>query len=419
MMPRLLYIRRGINSCKLEVKREFISLFLLYNSWQGVIRMKMYDKRIVLKRIASLFEYYGEYDKEEERSFLDFIRIIIAKFEDSEKISISSEEIEGHLFDSYDEKGKKINERVFRLLSSIGADMEGVSFEGVKITRHSFKYFENVHIDLDKLYDKDLSSVKFENVYLTGSLEGAKFEFTDFTGYKGSIKLNPQRLIDKSLKQSVLSRLVIEGGFDDVDIYGTDFKGIKGDAYINPQTIRDKKLDGVNLEGTTLVGEYYPESDTYGSANFDGCYVDNTSFRGAKGHICINLNTLRKDDVFGNLGKLSSSDLTGVKVVGTVYCYTGKQDIISENGTCLFGFSDTRDIQNDLHNSVYYNEKEECVSIYPYRSMVKRNGKLEAIPRSEEDNLDINVIYVDSKNREDDTRNKGSFKKRILRVFKK
>lgn len=69
MMLRLLYIRRGINSCKLEVKREFISLFLLYNSWQGVIRMKMYDKREVLKRIASLFMYYGEYDKEEERSF--------------------------------------------------------------------------------------------------------------------------------------------------------------------------------------------------------------------------------------------------------------------------------------------------------------------------------------------------------------
>ena len=418
-MPRLLYIRRGINSCKLGVKREFISLFLLYNRVQGVIRMKMYDKRKVLKKIASLFEYYGEYEQEEERKFLDFIRIIITKFEDSEKISISSEEIEGHLFSSYGDNGRKINDRVFRLLSSIGADMEGVSFEGVKITRHSFKYMDNVHINLDKLFDKDLSSVKFENVYLTGSLEGAKFEFTDFTGYKGSVKLNPQKLVDKSLKQSVLSGLVIEGSFDDVDIYGTDFKGINGEAYINPQTIRDKKIDGVNLEGTTLVGEYYPESGTYGSANFDGCYVDNTSFRGAKGHICINLNYLRKDDGFANLGKLSSSDLTGVKVVGMVYCYTGKKDIISENGTCLFGLSDTRDIQNDLHNSVYYNDKGECVSIYPYRSMVKRNGKFETVPRSEEKNLDINVVYVDSQNREDDTRNKESFKKRILRTFRK
>ena len=125
--------------------------------------MKLYDKKMVLKKIANLFEYYRECDKEEERVFLDFIRVIIGKFEDSERIGISSEEIEKHLFTSND-KGRKINDKVFALLSYIGADMEGVSFDDVKITRHSFRDMDNVYIDLDRTCDKDLSYVKFENV---------------------------------------------------------------------------------------------------------------------------------------------------------------------------------------------------------------------------------------------------------------
>lgn len=380
--------------------------------------MKLYDKKMVLKKIANLFEYYRECDKEEERGFLDFVRVIIGKFEDSERIGISSEEIEKHLFyNGY--KGRKINDKVFALLSYIGADMEGVSFDDVKITRHSFRDMDNVYIDLDRTCDKDLSYVKFENVYLTGSLDGAKLEFTDFTGYRGDVKLDPQCIWDKSLKQVILSGLVIDGSFDDVYIYGTDFKGIRGEAYINPQTIRDKKLEGVNLDGVTLVGEYYPETDTYGSAIFDGCYIDNTSFRGAKGHLCINLEYLGRDDSFINMGRLGGCDLTGVKIVGSVKCYTGKRDIISKDGTSLLNFSDIRDMENDLHNSIYYNRDGERVMIYPYRSLVKRNGEFAPVDRRCEDNLDINVIYVNDKCTNSDIYKRGGFKKRILGIFRK
>ena len=36
MMPRLLYIRKGINSCKLGVKGNIFSLFLLYDREDSV-----------------------------------------------------------------------------------------------------------------------------------------------------------------------------------------------------------------------------------------------------------------------------------------------------------------------------------------------------------------------------------------------
>lgn len=372
--------------------------------------MKMYDKKILLKRIAMFFEYYNSSNKEEEKQFLDFVKVIISKFKENDKISISKDEIEKYLFIILDNKYKKINEKVFRLLSSIGADMNGVSFENTKITGFKFNKLENVNIDLDKLFDKDLTGVMFKNVNLSGTLDNAKLKFTDFTGHKGSIKLNPQTIVDKSLRYLVLSDLVIDGSFDGVDIYGTDFKGIKGNAYINPQTIKDKTMDGVNLDGVTLVGEYYPEKGIYGSANFDGCYIDRTKFRGAKGYISINLNTLRDDHILSGVnGKLSCCDLTGVKLVGTIYCYTGKRDITS---------SSISDVKNDLWGSVYYNEKGECIHIYPYRSLMKKDGEVIPIDRSTEDNLDVNVVYVDDNKNNDTTNKKSSFKKKILNALK-
>ena len=173
------------------------------------------------------------------------------------------------------------------------------------------------------------------------------------------------------------------------------------------------------MDGVTLVGEYYPETDTYGSAIFDGCYIDNTSFRGAKGHLCINLEYLGRDDSFINMGRLGGCDLTGVKIVGSVKCYTGKRDIISKYGTVLLDFSDIRDMENDLHNSIYYNRDGERVMIYPYRSLVKRNGEFVPVDRRCEDNLDINVIYVNDKGTNSDVYKRGGFKKRVLGIFRK
>ena len=76
MMPRLLYIRKGINCCKLGVKGNIFSLFLLYNREKGEFYMKLYDKKMVLRKIANLFEYYRECDKEEERAFKSTFFII-------------------------------------------------------------------------------------------------------------------------------------------------------------------------------------------------------------------------------------------------------------------------------------------------------------------------------------------------------
>ena len=357
-----------------------------------------------------MIKNYDDYDKEEEKNILEFIRTVLSKLNGQERISISSEEIEKYLF-TLDEKGyKKINEEIWGFLCMIKADMEGVGFEGTKITGLYFDGLENVRIDLNKLYDKDLSFVSFLGVNLEGDLEGAKLMVTDFIGYKGSVKLNPQKLGYKSLENCTLTGLVVEGSFDGVNIIGTDFGDIKGEAYINPQTIYEKTFDDVNLNGVTLVGEYYPEKGMYGSANFDGCKINDTMFNGAKGYICINLNTICQKNELNS--KLSGCDLTGVKVVGTANCYTGRRDIIDSDGTCQY-FSNNENLKNDLTGSYYYNGAGEQVLIYPYRSVVKRNGEWVAISRKEEDNLDINVVYINEKRKE-----KGG-KKRVLNLFEK
>ena len=310
-----------------------------------------------------------------------------------------------------DEKGcKVINEEIWGFLCMIKADMKGVSFNETKITGMNFDGLENVSIDLDKLYDKDLSSVSFMGVNLEGSLDDAKLNFTDFVGYKGSVKLNLQKLVCKDLSYCALSGLIIEGSFDNVILNGTDFEGVKGDVYLNPQTVYGKTLDDVNLNGVTLVGEYYSDKGMYGSANFDGCKINDTMFNGAKGYICINLNTMCRKNEFNS--KLSGCDLTGVKVVGTADCYTGRRDIIDSDGTCQH-FSNNENLKNDLAGSYYYNGAGEQVLIYPYRSVVKRNGEWVAISRKEENNFDINVRYIDEK------RKGNGGKKRILSLFEK
>lgn len=90
----------------------------------------------------------------------------------------------------------------------------------------------------------DYSNVDFENVYVKGY---------DFTGMK-HVHINPQKVFNKDLRDTILDGVNITGEFDDAYITRANFTNSK-DALINPQKIYDRDLRGAILADTLLVND--------------------------------------------------------------------------------------------------------------------------------------------------------------------
>ena len=230
---------------------------------------------------------------------------------------IDSNTINNILF-TYNDGVKKVDKKTINFLRECGYNMQGISFDNVDIRGCSFRGLKNVLIDINKVYNKDLSNTDLYGVKLLGDLEGAIISGTSFNGYIGELKLDPQKLKTKDLSLTSLDGVYVNGSFDDCFIFNINFKGAKGDIYINPQRVLKKDLRHIDFSGVTFVG------DNDDIASFKNCYIKQTSFEGAKGDIYINPQELKSDYImmcnFSGVtftGEFDNITLVGNEFVGS------------------------------------------------------------------------------------------------------
>lgn len=291
-----------------------------------------------------------------------------------------------HIDEEGNEYWYEINDNIFDCLSRLNADLTGINFDGKKITGLNFSNLNGVVINLDKVPDKDLSKVKFSGVTLIGTLNNAVIEFTDFSGYFGDIRLDPQTIKNKSIKDSNLSGVTIDGNLDDIVIAGVDFSKAKGDIVINPQKIPNKELIGINFANVLLCSSINEDSKEYVEPSFVGCTICGCKFKDLKAPIVINLDTLNSS----GYPKLAICDLTGVVVEGTAKSNYKPIHCVKEDGTVLFD-----DVDDDLFGSYYYDEQGNYVQIHLYESMMwdDNNKCWQYILRENEYNLKFNAEF--------------------------
>lgn len=333
--------------------------------------MKIYDKEEVIYEIIPLLKYHSN-----DKYCLKFANLLINKATNEKTITLSKDEIHTALFK---EESNEINFIILNTLKHLKADLTGINFSNKKIKGINFIGLEGVEINLDEVFEKDLTDVSFGGVTLTGRLDSAKLCNTNFTGYIGEIELNPEKVKEQSIKNCKLAGVTITGSLDGIEINGVDFTDAKGDIKVNPQRVPNKDLMGVNFSGVTFVG------DDNSDPSFKDCLIYNCKFRNAKGNIVINLNELKD-----TLPKLAICDLTGVIVEGKTKSNYEARHCVREDGAVLF-----EDVGDDLFGSYYYDENGNHVHIYLFESMMwdSANSCWKYIPKSLEPNLRLEIEY--------------------------
>lgn len=271
--------------------------------------MNLYDREVLVKLVSDSLKYFE--NSKNKNEVIKAAQLLMTKIKDStDKVELDSNFIENILFIQNEDGTKNIVMDVYYVLRRINADMKGVSFDNVYISGIYFNGLKNVEINIDKIPNKDISSTNFEGVKLIGSLDNAKIDKTNFTGYIGDLTLNPQTIQDKNLYLTHLCGINVNGPFDGVCISGMRTEGFKGEIIINPQTVKEKDLTWVDFNGIKLVGEYREESKTYDDACFDECQLSGTSFKNCIGKVVINVDKIGSSIVLSNL--------TGVELVGDI-----------------------------------------------------------------------------------------------------
>lgn len=307
---------------------------------------------------------------------LRLIRLTIDKLYGKDSVSFSSDEIEEYLFNDKNDGTREIDILVWHFFNKIEVDMKGVNFDNVNIAGFHLSCFKNIHINLNKIPNKDLSKCTFRGVKLSGNLDNAIIDSTDFSGYdtdneKGYITLDVDKAL--SIKGSKLNGVMVCGSFDGKSVSGVDFSGALGDIKLDPQKVKDKWLIGTKLDGVTLIGEN-------GEPSFKDVVLIDTSFRGVRNkNLVINL-----DELPLHTGKVCCCDLTGVTIVGKAVSNHEEKDSMSDDGTVLFDTSN-----DDLYGSYYYDKEGRRVYIYLYKSAVWNEKKKcwDFIDRKDEENL--------------------------------
>ena len=268
----------------------------------------LYDKETLVKMVSSMLRYFDNLENKDE--IIKAAQILMTRIkESSDKVELDSELLESILFTQNEDGTKNVVKDVFFGLKSIGTDMSGVSFDNVHISGLYFNNLKNVEINIDRIPNKDISRTSFNGVKINGSLEDAKINGTDFSGYIGSLTLNPQTVQDKNLCGTHLNGINVKGSFDGVCVIGMHTEGFKGEIIINPEKVKDKNLSYINFEGVRLVGRYDEKSNAYEDACFDDCSISGCSFKGCIGRVLINLDKI--------VPVLFLTNLTGTELIGT------------------------------------------------------------------------------------------------------
>ena len=106
-------------------------------------------------------------------------------------------------------------------------DFTYVSFDGLDGRSIDFSEYNNVHLDPQTIYFKDLRFCKFKGVTFTGNFVDTLIYGCNFTGSYGAV-INPQNIHDRDLRKTRLCDAIIVGSFEHAKLEGTSFKGSMG-----------------------------------------------------------------------------------------------------------------------------------------------------------------------------------------------
>lgn len=342
-----------------------------YKEQKKGILMKTYDKDQAIREIISLLKYHKD-----NKNCLKLANLLIGKVTNEKTLTLSTEEINEFLFED-----DEINIVVLNVLKHFKADMTGISFSGKKIEGINFHGLENVSINLDEVPDKNLTNTTFYGVTITGTLDNAKLGNTDFNGYIGDLKLDPQKAKDKTISGTKLAGITIDGSLDGIIIQGVDFTKVKGEVKVNPQKVPGKELMSINFSGVTLCGDTEDEIPS-----FKDCTIYDCKFNGLKNKIVIDIDELNTT-IFP---KLAICDITDVTVMGNAKSNYEPRHCVKEDGSVIFD-----DVNDDLFGCYYYDAKGDYVHVHLYQSMKwdTNNKKWLYLDRKEEPNLQIDVTF--------------------------
>ena len=204
--------------------------------------------------------------------------------------SSSTIDIDNVIFDYDSNDYKEFSKTLADVLKYI--DFSNISFAGFKAAGVNFTGYHNVTINPQTIAYKDLSNsvlkgVKFASrTYAEDIFKDVLLVNTNFTGSVGA-QIIPETV--KNLAGGKMASVAFSGQnngemFKDCDLSYMDFTGSHG-AVVNPQVIYEKSLKFTNLTDALLVR----------GANFDDCYVTETTFNGQD--VSLNPQTLRNKTI--------------------------------------------------------------------------------------------------------------------------
>jgi len=215
------------------------------------------------------------------------------------------------------------NSNFFKVLKKI--DFSNVNFDGVYVGGQDLSQFKGISLNPQTINIKSLSGTKLNGVTITGSFDGVRVNYADFTGAKGMLEINPQEVYDKSLVSTVLNGVTITGSFDGVRVNYADFTGAKGMLEINPQEVYDKSLVSTVLNGVEFIGP------------FDGCDIRDADFTGSTRAV-INPQLIKDKRLYATIlngvtitGSFDDVYINSVNFTGSVGAVINPQNICDGN----------------------------------------------------------------------------------------
>lgn len=124
----------------------------------------------------------------------------------------------------------------------------------------------DIVIDLDKIYEKNIEYLEIENCIIEGSFDGYIIKGATISDNKTKsgdmIKINPQKILDKNFYECEISNVEFFNNFDNCNISSMDISDSKG-VVINPQKVKYKNLSNCNISNAKFI------------SSLDNCNIDN------------------------------------------------------------------------------------------------------------------------------------------------
>ena len=172
---------------------------------------------------------------------------------ESEEISTDNSE-----YKEYADSFRDINDdNVLRELCKY-LDFKNLEYHNLKLNDKNKSLLKkyNVPIDLNQIYNKDLSYYEFDGFIFKGSFDNYKIDNAifknnlDINGNK--IKINPQTIKDRNLEQCIFKDVIFTDSFDDCNIVGISISNCEN-VIINPKKLQKNSFISCEFDTGTKV----------------------------------------------------------------------------------------------------------------------------------------------------------------------